>query len=233
MVQAAQERLLTKKSQDLIATMLGDRGQRDHLIARHAAWQAFASRLRAPGPALEVPWYSVHRKIRGVGVHIAAFCSAWMSWDSTHDHGRLLVGRWQAHELLRDAADADLVIAAMHHPWAYVAEFDSGETREEIRRTCGVVLSGHLHDATGAASTRPDGTCLEFAAGAIYAGSQWPNAYYLFELDPHGGRARVHRRVWDRHAWIPDRNAYGGAAREGYADFPLRCANARRRRAGT
>ncbi|MBK7760306.1 MAG: SUMF1/EgtB/PvdO family nonheme iron enzyme [Deltaproteobacteria bacterium] len=120
----------------------------------------------------------------------------------------------------RRGGRADLTIALMHHPWDFFSEHDQ-ESEEEIRRRCGVILHGHLHQQKARLASDPDRDVLQLAAGASYAGSKWANAYQLLELDPHQGVAKVHFRAWDGHDWIPDRNRYQKAP-DGVATLPLR-----------
>ena len=102
------------------------------------------------------------------------------------------------NQLLAGSDTADLTIALLHHPWDYLSEHDQ-ESEEEIRRRCGVILNGHLHQQKARLASDPDRDVLQLAAGASYAGSKWVNAYQLLELDPLRGEARAHFRVWDRH----------------------------------
>ena len=148
-------------------------------------------------PGLSAPWWSERPKLQGLTVHVAGFNSAWLS-ASDNDRGNLVVSRWQCNQLLDGADDADLTIALLHHPWDSLKELDD-ESQEAIRRRCGVILHGHLHQQTARLAGDPDRDVLQLAAGAAYAGAKWANAYQLLELDPVRGEARVHFRVWDKH----------------------------------
>ncbi len=82
------------------------------------------------------------------------------------------------------------------------------------------MLRGHLHEQRSRVSTDPDNACVELAAGSVYDGSDYPNAFQLVELFPHQMLARVHYRLWRNGQWIVDRNAYEKAP-DGMADFSL------------
>jgi hypothetical protein len=185
-------------------------------LERQAAYLTFAQTFH---PGLTVPWWSERPVIRGLTVHLAGLNSAWLS-ASDADRGNLVLSRWQCNQLLAGADEADLTIALMHHPWDFLSEHDQ-ESEEEIRRRCGVILHGHLHQQKARLASDPDRDVLQLAAGASYAGSKWANAYQLLELDPHQGVAKVHFRAWDGHDWIPDRNRYQKAP-DGVATLPLR-----------
>ncbi|MCK6522049.1 metallophosphoesterase, partial [Myxococcota bacterium] len=202
--------------QQSIAEVLGSETERAPLLARQAAYLTFAQTFH---PGLTVPWWSERPEIQGLTVHLAGLNSAWLS-ASDNDRGSLLLSRWQCNQLLAGSDTADLTIALLHHPWDYLHEHDQ-ESEEEIRRRCGVILNGHLHQQKARLAGDPDRDVLQLAAGASYAGSKWANAYQLLELDPNRGEARAHFCVWDGHDWIPDRNRYQKAP-NGVATLPLR-----------
>lgn len=89
-----------------------------------------------------------------------------------NDRGRLLLSRYQIHRTVatQDAEGADWRIALLHHPWAYLAEFDYGESRQAIRLHRDLVLRGHLHESETSLVRTPDPerACLELAAGCVY-----------------------------------------------------------------
>lgn len=219
LVRVIQAGLLKEGRQDLVAGVLGDPAQRQLLIQRHGAWLDFVNRLGVLDAPLDVPWYKLEREIHGFRIHFAGLCSSWMSCADT-DQGQLLLGMFQARQVLDGAERADLVIAGLHHPPTYFPDFDSG-VWEELHRRCNLILRGHLHRHAGTQLKRPDTTVLELAAGSSYAGSEYANSYQIITIDPGSSRIRVQVRLWDGHDWIADRNAYGGRAPKGYASFPL------------
>lgn len=215
--ESLEARLRSDQSQTQFGRLLGQPQQRAPLLRRQAAYLAFAKLFH---PRLKAPWWSERLTLQGWTIHLAGFNTALVSADD-QDRGRLLLGRWMCHTLLRGAEDADLSLALLHHPWDYLAEWDKAVSEEEVRRRCGVILHGHLHQQDARLAGDPDRDVLQLAAGAGYSGSSWANAYQLLELDPGSGEARVHFRAWDGHDWIPDRNRYQRAP-DGVATLPLR-----------
>ncbi|HET7502650.1 MAG TPA: metallophosphoesterase [Kofleriaceae bacterium] len=208
---AVQATLLASKRDDDLAAVLGVPAERASLVARHAAFLEFLNQLGASGHTWTVPWGSVVHTIRGNTVRIAAFCSSFMSCGDD-DHGKLLLGLWQANELLRGSDGDDLVISAMHHPWSYFAEFDE-PARLEVRRSSAIVLRGHLHASSVDHILSSDHAGLvEIAAGACYESSRYPNAYSLIEADLNARQVLVLPRAWNprRRCWQPDANLFGG-----------------------
>ncbi|WP_020502879.1 SUMF1/EgtB/PvdO family nonheme iron enzyme [Lamprocystis purpurea] len=129
------------------------------------------------------------------------------------DRGRLLLGRYQVHQtvLHPDGEGADWRLALLHHPWDYLAEFDTHESRQSIHLHCDLVLRGHLHEGEAAFIRPPDPAraCLELAAGCVYDGSRHPNAFQWIELWPDPKRVRVLFRLWNKGAWQIDFNQPG------------------------
>jgi cysteine-rich repeat protein len=207
--------------QQVTEVMQGEDGRL--ILRRLDAFVAFLNQLGVAGGKLKQPWYRVADEIRGVRVHCAALASAWLSANDG-DHGKLLLGLWQCHEVLSEADDAHVVLAALHHPWSYVADWDLAPCRVEIERSAGLVLRGHLHDAGYVYSRSPrHGGVLELAAGACYEDSQYPNSYHLIEIRPDAPverRARVYPRFWDRtrREWQANLNVFRGP----FGELPLR-----------
>ena len=217
-----QHGLLTGQDQDQIAAVLDSPDQRGTLLKRHAAYLEFyAAWLGLPQP---LPWWQRVIDIRGRRLHIAGLDSAWMAHGDT-DRGRLLLGRYQIHQtvLHPDGDEADWRLALLHHPWDYLAELDTRSAPQAIHLRSDLVLRGHLHqsDAYRVVPADPRRACLELAAGSVYDGSPYANAFQWIELYPAPRRARIHFRLWHKGAWQPDYNQPGDDDHDGAVDFPL------------
>jgi hypothetical protein len=218
--EATQDKLLAKGDQDLIAKVLGTAAQREVLLKRHAAYLDFYGNWL--GTAQVLPWWQRVIEIHDARLHIAGLDSAWMACGD-EDRGHLLLGRWQLNQAVDTAETqgADWRLALVHHPWDYLAEFDTHEARQSIHLHRDLLLRGHLHEGE-ASFVRPadlERACLELAAGCVYDGSRYPNAFQWIELYPDPRRVRVHFRVWVKGKWQVDRNQPG--CERGTADFPL------------
>jgi formylglycine-generating enzyme required for sulfatase activity len=227
----AQQGLLAAADQDEIATVLADPGQGAVLFKRHAAYLAFYGAWL--GTAQTLPWWQRTIEIRGQRLHLAGLDSAWMACDD-QDYGRLLLSHYQINQTVdvRAAAGADWRIALLHHPWDHLAPFDGTAARQAIHLHRDLVLRGHRHESEAFRVLSPDPAraCLELAAGCVYDGSRYPNAFQWIELyaDPPVGaapgrdapkRVRVHFRAWVQGAWQTDRNQPG--CPDGHAEFDL------------
>lgn len=207
-VRMRQDALLNGRSQDDIADLLRDDDERASLLKRHAAYLAFVSDWF--GEPQRVPWWRRPFEINGVRLHVAGLDFAWMA-SGDGDRGRLLLGRWQIHELVvaADAEHAHWRMALLHHPWDYLAEFDHEEAQALVQRNCDLLLRGHRHRTDPQSVARPDPNdhCVELAAGCVYEESQYPNAFQWIELlSPPGKQLKVRFHVWHEGVWIVDRN---------------------------
>ena len=217
--------LVEQRSQPEIAKVLRNRDDRGVMLRRHTAYMRFAAEYgaaaRKRGRPSDVPWWSIAipAKDGRPSVFFAGLCSSWTSHDG--DHGKLLLGRWQVNTVFEnEPKEVDFKVALIHHPWSFLAEFDSRELQETVFRKVDLVLRGHLHAQRSHTVLDPDNACLELAAGSVYDGSTYANAFQLIELVPGERIARIHYRVWHNEEWIADRNAYRSAS-DGIAEFPL------------
>jgi len=219
-----QDGQLAARSQDAIAALLNDDDERDLILKRHVAYLDFYGDWL--GQAQALPWWQRTLEVRGQRLHLAGLDSAWMACGD-EDRGRLLLGRRQLNETVvtRESEGADWRLALLHHPWDYLAEFDTHEARQTIHLHRDLVLRGHLHEGDASYVRPPDPAraCLELAAGCCYDGSRHPNAFQWIELWPQTPsaprRVRVLFRAWVKGAWAIDRNQPG--CPDGVAEFPL------------
>jgi len=215
-----QDGLLAARDQDRVQEVLANVGQRDTLLKRHAAYLEFhGAWLGSPQP---LPWWQRSIDIRGQHLHLAGLDSAWMACGD-QDRGRLLLGRYQVHEtVLHPAGDgADWRLALLHHPWDYLAEWETRAVPQSIHLHRDLVLRGHVHEPDACRYLPPDPrrACVELAAGSVYDGSPYDNAFHWIELFPSPRRVLVHFRLWNRGTWEVDRNQPG--CPNGTAQFPL------------
>jgi hypothetical protein len=162
-------------------------GEREFVLKRHGDYLDFYGAWH--GEPQPLPWWQRTLHIHGRRIHLAGLDSAWMACGAT-DRGRLLLGRHQVNQtvLHPDGEGADWRLALLHHPWDYLAEFDSHASRQAIHLHRDLVLRGHLHEGEASFVRPPDPAraCLELAAGSVYAGSGHPNAFLYIELQATG-----------------------------------------------
>jgi hypothetical protein len=201
----------TLTSRDLVSEVLSPRGEHKLFTDRLHNFHAFASSL--------FPWasastgnhlaYAHHRVAAGRNIGVVGLNSAWLA-GSDDDRGQLLVGERQVRQALDVVTDADIVLALMHHPVAWLREFDAADVERLLSARCDFVLHGHLHETGALTVVTPDSETLYFAAGAAFSGRQQLLAYSDVSLDLAEGVVRVViRRYSDRGGfWAPDTTAY-------------------------
>jgi len=215
-----QDGLLRERSQDAIANILKNEHDRDSLLKRHADYLAFYGDWL--GVPQQLPWWQRRIEIRGQRLHVAGLDSAWMACGDD-DRGRLLLGQYQVNQtvLHPDGEDADWRLALLHHPWNYLAEFDSHAVRQRIHLHRDLLLRGHRHEGEASLIPLPNPArdCLELAAGTVYDSSSHPNTFQWIELHAVPRRVRVLFRTWFQGDWQVDRNQ--PSCPSGVADFNL------------
>lgn len=75
------------------------------------------------------------------------------------------------------------MIAAGHHPFHLLNDFDRRPTQRRIEDACHFYHCGHLHDPETRDAAHAGGHCLTVAAGASFESRHVHNAYSLITLD--------------------------------------------------
>ena len=217
---AIQSALLEQSSQNEIAKLLMDEGEREPLLKRQAVYFEFVKEWY--GKPQTLPWWQRPLDIRQTRLHLAGLNSAFMA-HGNQDRSKLLISRYQIHQtvLAPEGKEADWHLALLHHPWDYLTEWDGHEVRPAVHLYCDLVLRGHLHFALTERILPPDPkrACLELAAGCLYEDSQYPNAFQWIELYTKPRRVRVLYREWRHGVWDIDRTQPG--CPDGIAEYLL------------
>jgi calcineurin-like phosphoesterase family protein len=214
-VQAFQASLL-ESDQDKIAKALQDPNECELLLRRHEEYLAFVAEIRGETP-ITAPWWSNEFNIRGHRIHFVGLCSSWMSY--LDDKGKLIVGNWQAYSQESKLRSPDLAVALVHHPFSYLTDNDAEALETVVRRSFHLLLRGHLHSPRAECHRTMDEGYIEVAAGALYAGSSWPNAFNLIEFQPPKNLVRIHTWLWSHGRWNVDYSF--GVSGLPYIDFSV------------
>jgi len=214
---ALQEKLRSQATQQAIAEVFADPHDRTTMLRRHSSYLAFQSSLMGNG--IENPWWSTDHVLGAINIRIVGICSSWMSCSSD-DKGRLAIGRFQFSQMPATPSNTTIRIALLHHPIDYLQDFDAEDTLVTFQNDFDLVLRGHLHTQSTTTHLGPDNGFLELAAGALYSGGSYPNAFQLVEVYPERAEIKVHLRTWHKKKWITDRNAYQNAP-QGIAEIKL------------
>jgi formylglycine-generating enzyme required for sulfatase activity/predicted phosphodiesterase len=147
--------------------------------------------------------------------------SAWMcgrnkdAKGEVNDYGYLTVGEPQIHDALAAIQNADVRLAVLHHPFAWLAEFDRNRIEEQLKRECQFILHGHEHQPKFNLSQELSGECGIIPAGACYerrtaTNPRYTNAYNFVHLDFETGQGVIFLRRWSdrRNEWIEDTDSH-------------------------
>jgi tetratricopeptide (TPR) repeat protein/predicted phosphodiesterase len=156
------------------------------------------------------PSYSNIRQyeINGKNIALLGLNSAWMcgrqknSKDEINDKGVTVVGEPQIHELMERISESDITIAVLHHPFSWLADFESSQIERSLMARCDFILRGHQHEPKASLVHSPDGDCVVIPAGACYdrripGDPRYANAYNFVHLNLENGRGVVFLRCWN------------------------------------
>lgn len=181
---------------------LGNEGRRRTLFARQAAFRDFANRVVAPTYS---PSSYAHRRTFQLGalrIRVLLLDSTWLASGGPSDAGDLLVG---ARQVL-DCAEPDdecLTFALLHHPFAWLREFEQPSIENLVARCAQICLRGHVHAPDLRATDGPQGRLTTFTAGAAFQSRTADNTYLWCTLDLTTGLGEkvVHRYRHAEHRW--------------------------------
>jgi formylglycine-generating enzyme required for sulfatase activity len=181
-------------SRDAVTEVLSAEMDRRLVFAKFDQYRAFVNKHF---PELEFDdqhcFYVRKLTVAGRRLAVLGLNSAWLSMTD-EDLGRLALGERQVREALREAQDADLRIALLHHPFDWLQEFDRNDCEALLMQGCDFILHGHLHRSGVLSLTMPDAAGMVIAAGACYETREHPNAYNVVRLDLEAGEGTVFLR---------------------------------------
>ena len=208
---------------------------RSHAFCKFYDYADFVNKYFGENLSFDDEYYFYVKTIQiGIGkrrVAVLGLNSAWMSGFAKDpdggalDQGRLLVGERQVVEALKQAEEADLRIALMHHPFSWLQEeFDGKHVERLLRAECHFILHGHLHESQISIERTLEGNTVVIPAGAAYDRREWPNGYNFVQLDFEAGKGMVYLRRYSdrRRRWVEDIDAVEGGQFEFNLPEPLR-----------
>ncbi len=160
-------------------------------------------------------------------VALLSLNSAWMCGrhrdedDGVNDYGYLNIGESQIHEAIASIQDADVRIAVVHHPFAWLQEYERRLIEDRLQKACHFILRGHEHEPNFNLAGSLQGECAMIPAGACYErrkaeDPRYVNAYNLVHLDLATGKGMIFFRRWSerRTQWIEDTDTCDGGKHE-------------------
>jgi hypothetical protein len=173
------------RSQPAVDQALGDAVRMKDLTERQAAYRAFVEKFTDGQARTATPdglGYVAPVPVGVVTVAIVGLNSAWLCGPGEEEK-TLVIGERQliaALALVRDI-DPQLVLAMVHHPLEWLAEWDQSRCRARLLDSAHILHRGHLHHADVASA--PHRKCLLVAAGSGHASRFYPNSYNIVSID--------------------------------------------------
>jgi CheY-like chemotaxis protein/UDP-2,3-diacylglucosamine pyrophosphatase LpxH len=206
-------------SRDGAMRLQGNRHMMSMATEPFGAYAAFVKEVMGPDVALREDLGFAHVDEK-TGIGINGLNSALASDHSrngkgdTMDHGSLFIGEQIAEEGLDHlASKCALLITLMHHPFAYLADFDRDDLQNCLIRHHSMLLHGHLHKADFSSLDSLQGRMNVAPCGSLYQGRQWINSYNVGRVDLDSATMVVtYRRYSDvQRTFIKDLDTTGEA----------------------
>lgn len=128
----------------------------------------------------EIPLsYTINKKLNNISVSILALNTAWLSYGSGNEKGRIILGERQVREALAEVDNSQVIIALMHHPFEWLEWFDVQDVQGMLERRVDFILNGHEHrlDVIGKGSIF--GKAFKISAGSTYESRNHLNSYNI------------------------------------------------------
>lgn len=185
--------------------------------------------------------YFSNRQIGDIPIGIVGLNSAFACGNDQDEQNVVLGDRpiIDICEIIREA-DVRLVIGVLHHPPAWLREFDQRTFNDRFLPMCDVIHRGHLHEPeVGLLYTSSNTQCLAIAAGAGYVWRQFKNSYSIVSFDPAAAQCSASYFEYENHSGkftakasetrpLPLRGTIPGGAQELYVSIAAFGGNASR-----
>jgi predicted phosphodiesterase len=203
-----------------VEELLADERDLADALQRLTQWQGFRASSPTGGPAdAEQPLAAARRlELGGAHVGIVTLNSAWRS-SGSGDKGILLVGASEAERALDAVRDCAVKLVVMHHPLEWLHGFEADRLRSLFEVHNAIVLAGHEHDPDPHATKSPRGEAVYLQAGCLYDSREYPNSYFIVDIEPQDRTVTVKIRRWSERTGVFD--AATEIAKGGVAEFAL------------
>jgi serine/threonine protein kinase/predicted MPP superfamily phosphohydrolase len=202
--------------------ILASAGDRQLMFARLGSYTTFVNDYLGEYLPFDKDRFFYVRVLDLLGRRVAllGLNSAWLSTSDQDEAEGIVIGERQVRAALALAADADLKIALMHHPFDQLREFDREEVEPMLSDGCDFVLHGHVHRTNVLSLSGPGTKAMVVAAGARQAVRRYPNSYNFVQLNLAASTGSVYlRRYSDERGgfWTRDALTYRNASTGRYS----------------
>lgn len=154
------------------------------LKARQAEYRAFVRKFHGDlGGFDSDDLHAIsHVSLDELRVGVLSVNSSMLAEGGHKDHGRLQVSLRSLEEMFKKVNDCDLVFTLMHHPFDWLADFETDRVEQVVLNSSDVLLRGHLHRAK---LGNAYGGSIISAAGALWEepAGDWEYSFGSIALD--------------------------------------------------
>lgn len=175
-------------------------GYDHHQFTRLTHFHSFRGTTVGTVAIRDNPFFATYEcNINGERVGIAAFNTAWRATGEADDvdYGRLLLGERCVSEALQDIKTCPTKLAVLHHPDAWIREFDRNDCGTLLIRDFDLVLRGHMHRPKPESQRNPLGQAVFSEGGALYVNREYFNGYCFISLNRETNRVRFRLRRYE------------------------------------
>jgi hypothetical protein len=210
---------------DRVNELLGDKEDLRVLLKKFDNYAAFLKDHFEGHLCLNEKEYYFARALRLADrqIVIMGLNSAWASTSDEDEKVKLLIGERQVREVVKQADEADICLALMHHPFESLKDFDREVTEAVLAQSCHFILRGHRHDMKLVRQLEPDAEIMVLSAGACYQKRRDFNSCNCVCLDISEGKGTVYLYAYsDKRGghWVRDTFTYPNL-RDGEWSFEL------------
>lgn len=202
----ARQRLISPTEVD---RFFSDTDRCETLFKRQAAFREFANRIAPPDKGGYSTISFVHTRSIKVGplqVRVLLLDSSWLSDGGPSDIGNVLVGERQVIDASVESADPALTFALVHHPLAWLRDFEQVAVENRLIQNVHIMLRGHVHSADMRSVEALEKRITLFTAGAAFETRTSDNSYSMCTLDLLNGTGSCtnYRYIQAENEWRPD-----------------------------
>lgn len=196
------------KDTDAVDQFFANEGRRAILFLRQAAFRDFSNRVYGrTSPEYTHTSFS-HCRVINVGairVRVLLLDSSWLAEGGEADAMGILVGERQILDACTGlpSDEGSFTFALMHHPFAWLREFEQSPIENLLLANAQVCLRGHVHSQDLKAIETLEKRLTTFTAGAVYQTRTSDNSYTWCSLDLTTGVGErvVHRYNHSQKTW--------------------------------
>lgn len=177
------------------------------IFRRQRAFRNFVNRVARPdgGGYSATSFSHVKRTTVGpINVAVLLLDSSWLAEGGLADNANLLIGERQIMDT-NITLDDVLSFAMVHHPFAWLREFEQVPVENLILDRAHVVLRGHVHAADLRAVEALERRLTVFTAGATFENRTSDNSYNwtTVDLSTGIGTTTIYRYIHATKKWQP------------------------------